>query len=240
MHVCCGCVAASHASAIYASTVGVIVRVRSYAYSACGAMIRVPALPLTPGHNLRKLPPHPQRLIGREEANAGRLADTSGEDGSGDLAERRAVDQPFIRAITAATRCISLSASLRSRRQTNESPEGDSLSGATSICRPSRSKSSGASPAPTICSTEDVEDGGNNTISRGRAASCGPGDFIGGLDGSVSLHPALAKVLVELCHVEQRRCDDEVRWLKTLILDEVRSLDPAPTSPTASPTRRKR
>ncbi len=67
----------------------------------------------------------------------------------------------------------------------------------------------------------------------------GPDDFIAGIDGSVSVHPALCKVLVELCHVEQRTCDVEARWLSTLILDEVHAAPIANTSRSAASRKRR-
>jgi CRISPR/Cas system-associated endonuclease Cas1 len=44
------------------------------------------------------------------------------------------------------------------------------------------------------------------------------GDFQLRSDGSVALHPALCRVLVESCRVEQRKVDDEVRLLRAVLL----------------------
>jgi CRISPR-associated endonuclease Cas1 len=46
----------------------------------------------------------------------------------------------------------------------------------------------------------------------------GPGDFQARSDGSVAIHPALCKVLVALCRIEQRRVDAEARALRDQLL----------------------
>jgi CRISPR-associated endonuclease Cas1 len=46
----------------------------------------------------------------------------------------------------------------------------------------------------------------------------GAGDFQARTDGSVAIHPSLLRVLTEICRLPQRRVDDEVRWLREILL----------------------